>query len=61
MLAENAQRRSTAWSALPRLNGLEPEAYLREVLIRITDHPGNRIEETRAREFEAEAAASNPS
>jgi hypothetical protein len=28
-----------------KLNGLDPEAYLREVLTRINDHPINRIQE----------------
>jgi len=28
-----------------KLNGLDPEAYLHEVLTRIADHPINRIDE----------------
>jgi hypothetical protein len=28
-----------------KLNGLDPEGYLREVLGRIADHPINRIDE----------------
>ena len=28
-----------------KLNGLDPQAYLREVLTRIADHPINRIDE----------------
>ena len=31
--------------ATAKLNGLDPQAYLREVLTRITDHPINRIDE----------------
>lgn len=31
--------------ATAKLNGLDPESYLRNVLSRIADHPINRIDE----------------
>lgn len=35
----------TAWWKTARLNGLDPEGYLRDVLSRIADHPINRVDE----------------
>ena len=37
--------RSTASLAPQKLNGIDPEAYLRYVLARIADHPINGIDE----------------
>ncbi len=41
------ERAAAAYSLLEtaKLNGLDPEAYLREVIGRIADHPINRIAE----------------
>ena len=40
-----ARRRDLQLLGTAKLNGLDPEAYLRHVLDRIADHPINRIDE----------------
>ena len=43
-----------------KLNGLDPEFYLRNVLSRIADHPINRIDELLPWQFVAEAVEDSP-
>ena len=39
------ERAATMYSLIEtaKLNGIDPEAYLRDVLTRIADHPNNRL------------------
>lgn len=44
---EGGERAASIYSLVgsAKLNGIDPEAYLREVLTRIADHPVNRIDD----------------
>ena len=46
--SDNGGRRAATICTITQtatLNGLDPEAYLRDILARIADHPINRIDE----------------
>ena len=40
-----AQRSSTPSSKPAKMNGINPQAYLADVIERIADHPANRVDE----------------
>ena len=41
--AGSGRRRSTPWSRPAKLNGVDPQAWLADVLARLPDHPAKRI------------------
>ena len=56
------ERAATIYSLIgtAELNGINPEAYLRDVLTRIADHPINRIEKLMPWNLAAESTETSP-
>ena len=50
--AGSGRRRSTPWSRPAKLNGVDPQAWLADVLARLPDHPAKRIDRAPALELE---------
>jgi transposase len=44
-VTESHQRARASLVGTAKLNGLDPQAYLRHVIERIADHPSNRVHE----------------
>jgi hypothetical protein len=44
-MLQSARSAPSPWGALRRLNDVDPQAWLADVLARLPDHPARRIEE----------------